>query len=143
MHSHLDALDSMECSLECAGIIRTRTIDRDSHELVVDFLYLDTSRDCMLKHNTYFDGRVQSVGFERNGLKATVGVIAEGEYHFGTGAAERMTVVSGVLAVKLDGSNEWHRYPSGTNFEVAANSGFDVRAVGGAAAYLCEFLATS
>ncbi|MFL6547960.1 MAG: pyrimidine/purine nucleoside phosphorylase [Povalibacter sp.] len=94
----------------------------------------------MLKHNTYFDGRVQSVGFERNGLKATVGVIATGEYHFGTGAAERMTVISGLLAVKLDGTSEWQRYAAGTSFEVAAKSGFDVQAVGGAAAYLCEFL---
>ena len=94
----------------------------------------------MLKHNTYFDGRVQSVGFERNGLKATVGVIATGEYHFGTAAAERMTVISGLLAVKLDGASEWNRYAMGTSFEVPANSGFDVQAVGGPAAYLCEFL---
>ena len=94
----------------------------------------------MLKHNTYFDGRVQSVGFERNGLKATVGVIATGEYHFGTAAAERMTVISGALAVKLDGTNEWHRHAAGTSFEVPANSGFDVQAVGGPAGYLCEFL---
>ena len=26
----------------------------------------------MLTHNTYFEGKVQSVGFERNGRKATV-----------------------------------------------------------------------
>jgi len=32
----------------------------------------------MLKHNTYFDGKVQSIGFERLGRKATVGVIAPG-----------------------------------------------------------------
>ena len=95
----------------------------------------------MLKHNTYFDGRVQSVGFERNGLKATVGVIEPGEYHFGTGAAERMTVTSGLLKVKQAGSDEWLAYPQGTSFEVGANSGFDVQAVGGPAAYLCEFLA--
>jgi uncharacterized protein YaiE (UPF0345 family) len=93
----------------------------------------------MLKHNTYFDDRVQSVAFERNGLKATVGVIAPGEYHFGTGAAERMTVVSGELQAKLPNA-EWRDYPAGTSFEVPASSGFDVRAVGGPAAYLCEFL---
>jgi len=93
----------------------------------------------MIKHNTYFDGAVQSVGFERNGLKATVGVIAPGEYHFGTGAAERMTVVSGALRAKLPGS-DWQAFPTGTYFEIPANSGFDVQAVGGPAAYLCEFL---
>jgi hypothetical protein len=93
----------------------------------------------MLKHNTYFDGAVQSVGYERNGQRATVGVIAPGEFHFGTGAAERMTVVSGLLRAKLPGG-DWQQYPAGTVFEIAANSGFDVQAVGGPAAYLCEFL---
>jgi uncharacterized protein YaiE (UPF0345 family) len=93
----------------------------------------------MLKHNTYFEGRVQSVGFDRNGMRATVGVIAPGEYRFNTAAAERMTVVSGQLSAKLPGGG-WQAYPAGTYFEVPANSGFDVRADGGAAAYLCEFL---
>jgi purine/pyrimidine-nucleoside phosphorylase len=94
----------------------------------------------MLKHNTYFNGNVQSVGFERNGRKATVGVIDAGEYHFNTDAAERMTVTSGELHAKV-GGGQWLVYPAGTAFEVPAQSGFDVKAVGGPAAYLCEFLA--
>jgi uncharacterized protein YaiE (UPF0345 family) len=93
----------------------------------------------MLKHNTYFDGNVQSVGFERNGRRATVGVIDVGEFHFGTDAPERMTVVSGELAIKLAGASEWKTYPAGTVFEVAGKSGFDVRAAS-PSAYLCEFL---
>jgi uncharacterized protein YaiE (UPF0345 family) len=93
----------------------------------------------MLTHNTYFDGAVQSVGFERNGRKATVGVIAPGEFHFGTNAPERMSIVSGQVFVKLDGTAEWRVYPAGTAFEVAGKSGFDVRAEA-PAAYLCEFL---
>jgi purine/pyrimidine-nucleoside phosphorylase len=32
----------------------------------------------MLKHNAYFDGKVQSIGFERNGRRATAGVIDAG-----------------------------------------------------------------
>lgn len=97
----------------------------------------------MLKHNTYFDERVQSVGFERNGQKATVGVIAPGEYRFNTAAAERMSVVSGQLRARIGSSasvGDWRYFPAGTNFEVPANSGFDVQPVGGPAAYLCEFL---
>ena len=92
-----------------------------------------------LKHNTYFDGNVQSVAFERNGRRATVGVIAPGTYHFGTEAPERMTVVSGALSVKPDGAEAWSLYPAGTAFEIAGRSGFDVRAET-PAAYLCEFL---
>jgi uncharacterized protein YaiE (UPF0345 family) len=91
----------------------------------------------MLKHNAYFEGNVQSVGFERLGRRMTVGVIAPGEYHFGTDAPERMTVVSGELEVKVGG--EWRAYAAGTAFEVPGKSGFDVRAKL-PAAYLCEFL---
>jgi purine/pyrimidine-nucleoside phosphorylase len=93
----------------------------------------------MLKHNVYFEGKVQSIGFERNGRRQTAGVIDAGEFHFGTDAAERMTVVSGELSIKLDGSSEWKSYAAGTSFEVAAKSGFDVR-VANPSAYLCEFL---
>lgn len=91
-----------------------------------------------LTHHSYFDGAVQSVGFERNGRRATVGVIAPGEYHFGTEAPERMTVTSGELAVCPDGG-AWTTYAAGTSFEVAGSSGFDVRATA-PAAYLCEYL---
>lgn len=93
----------------------------------------------MLKHNSYFDGQVQSVGFERLGRKLSAGVIDQGEFHFGTDAPERMTVVSGELLVKLDGTSEWSRYPAGTVFEVRGKSGFDVKAVL-PAAYVCEYL---
>jgi uncharacterized protein YaiE (UPF0345 family) len=93
----------------------------------------------MLKHNTYFEGKVQSVGFERNGRKATVGVIAPGEYHFGTDAPERMSVTSGELAIRIQGEADFRVYPAGTSFEVPGKSGFDVRAAS-ASAYLCEFL---
>ena len=93
----------------------------------------------MLKHNTYFDGNVQSIGFERNGRSATVGVIEPGEYHFGTNAPERMTVVSGELAAKPAGQTAWRTYPAGTSFEVGGKSSFDVRAET-PSAYLCEFL---
>lgn len=93
----------------------------------------------MLSHNSYFDGRVQSVGFERNGRRLSAGVIDSGEFHFGTEAAERMTVTSGELAVRVDGTSDWKAYPTGTCFEIAANSGFDVKAEA-PAAYVCEYL---
>jgi uncharacterized protein YaiE (UPF0345 family) len=93
----------------------------------------------MLQHNGYFDGKVQSIGFVRNGRRATVGVVDQGEFHFGTDAAERMTVVSGELWARLPGEEAWRAFPAGTAFEVPAKSGFDVKAAA-PAAYLCEFL---
>jgi uncharacterized protein YaiE (UPF0345 family) len=93
----------------------------------------------MLQHNGYFEGKVQSVGFQRNGRRATVGVIDVGEFHFGTDAPERMTVVSGEILARLPGETTFRPFPAGTAFEVPGKSGFDVRAVE-PAAYLCEFL---
>jgi purine/pyrimidine-nucleoside phosphorylase len=93
----------------------------------------------MLEHNTYFEGKVQSVGYERLGRRATVGVIDVGEFHFGTDAPERMTVISGELWARLPGDATWRPFAAGTTFEVPGKSGFDVKATG-AAAYLCEFL---
>ncbi|HEY2518094.1 MAG TPA: pyrimidine/purine nucleoside phosphorylase [Polyangiaceae bacterium] len=91
----------------------------------------------MLTHNTYFDGKVQSIGFERLGRRLTAGVIAPGEFHFSTKAPERMTIVSGELEAKVGG--HWRDYPAGTVFEVPGESGFDVRATL-PVAYVCEFL---
>jgi uncharacterized protein YaiE (UPF0345 family) len=92
----------------------------------------------MLRHSSYFEGKVQSVGFERNGRRATVGVIDVGEFHFGTEAAERMTVISGELWVKPPGGNQ-RAYAAGTSFEIPAKSGFDVKAEA-PVGYLCEYL---
>jgi uncharacterized protein YaiE (UPF0345 family) len=90
-------------------------------------------------HNTYFDGGVQSLGFEPDGPRATVGVIQPGAYHFDTVAPERMTVVSGELEVLVDGTTDWERHATGAVFTVEGHSGFEVR-TSRPAAYLCEFL---
>jgi uncharacterized protein YaiE (UPF0345 family) len=92
----------------------------------------------MLQHNTYFDGTVQSIGFERNGRSYSTGVFAAGTFHFNTDAPERMTVTSGEILVTLPGQ-EPRTYPMGTSFEVPGKSGFDAVTTG-PASYLCEFL---
>jgi uncharacterized protein YaiE (UPF0345 family) len=93
----------------------------------------------MLKHNSYFEGQVQSIEYERNGRRATAGVIAPGEFQFNTQAPERMTVTSGELSMRRANQTEFTRYPAGTSFEVAGASSFAVRAEL-PTAYLCEFL---
>jgi uncharacterized protein YaiE (UPF0345 family) len=90
-------------------------------------------------HHVYFDGGVQSLGFEPDGPRATVGIIQPGEYHFDTGAPERMTVVAGTLEVLLAGTGDWQTHPQGATFTVPGDSGFDVR-VHAPSAYFCEFL---
>lgn len=93
----------------------------------------------MIKENTYFDGKVKSLGFEQGGDSSSVGVMAAGEYTFGTGAAERMTVIKGELIIKRSSDPDWVSFKAGELFEVEGNSSFDIR-VEMATAYLCEYL---
>lgn len=92
-----------------------------------------------LTHHTYFDDGVQSIAYERDGATSSVGVMAPGEYHFGTAAPERMTVVAGELSVLLPDTDDWRAFGAGESFDVPGDSGFDVR-VGDATSYLCDYL---
>ncbi|MGI2260184.1 pyrimidine/purine nucleoside phosphorylase [Shewanella sp. GXUN23E] len=93
----------------------------------------------MIKENAYFDGNVKSLGFSQHDGESTVGVMAPGQYTFGTGAPERMTVVKGALTIKRAGEQDWTTFAAGDAFEVAGNSSFELQ-VEIATAYLCEFL---
>jgi purine/pyrimidine-nucleoside phosphorylase len=82
----------------------------------------------MLKVNEYFDGTVKSIAVENEEGKATIGVMEAGEYEFGTGTVEVMTIISGTLEVLLPGQTEWKKYPKGGMFEVAKGVKFKVKA---------------
>ena len=92
----------------------------------------------MFKTNEYFDGKVISVAFQSETLPATVGVMAQGEYEFGTSQKEYMTVTSGSLTVKLPGSDAWQTFKNGETFIVEANQSFQVKA-DVETAYLCMY----
>lgn len=88
--------------------------------------------------NEYFDGKVKSIGFENEEGRVTAGVMAIGEYEFGTSEPELMKVVSGELIVKLPGAADYASYPAGTQFNVAAGEKFQLK-VNQATAYLCFY----
>jgi len=92
----------------------------------------------MFKTNEYFDGKVKSIAFDTAEGPATVGVMAEGEYEFGTSSKEIMSVTSGALDVKLPGSQQWVRYAAGESFIVEAGEKFGVQSIG-QTAYLCLY----
>lgn len=92
----------------------------------------------MIKHNSYFDSAVQSLGFATETQPASVGVMAPGNYQFGTEAAERMEVLSGALTVKLPDADDWQIFAAGQGFDVPANSKFDLQ-VAVNTAYLCLY----
>ena len=94
----------------------------------------------MFEVNEYFDGKVKSIAFNSVDGDATAGVMAAGEYTFGTSSIELMTVTSGQMQVKLPGSDNWKRYNTGETFRVEANQSFDVK-MDTDTAYLCIYKA--
>ena len=95
----------------------------------------------MLNVNEYFSGTVKSIGFESNTIgRASVGVMEAGEYTFGTGQPEVMTVVSGQLNVLLPGAADWQVFGPGETFSVPGNSEFNLL-VAETSSYLCQYLA--
>jgi uncharacterized protein YaiE (UPF0345 family) len=80
-----------------------------------------------MKHNVYFDGKVQSLGLNTAEGNATVGVISPGKFTFSTSSEERMIVTSGTLKVKLPGK-DWVVMKKNTEFIVPAKASFDVEA---------------
>ena len=92
----------------------------------------------MLQVNEYFDGKVKSIAFKGEELPATVGVMAPGEYEFGTSQKEVMTVVSGALTVKLPDATDFETFSSGQSFTVEANKKFQLK-VAQDTAYLCTY----
>jgi uncharacterized protein YaiE (UPF0345 family) len=92
------------------------------------------------KANVYFEGRVVSHSLvTADGKKKTLGLIYPGDFHFGTDAAERMEITAGSCRVRLDGTTEWRDFAAGSEFRVAAKSGFDVAVSAGIAEYICSF----
>lgn len=92
----------------------------------------------MFKVNEYFDGNVKSIAFQTETLPATVGVMAPGDYEFGTSEHETVTVITGALTVMLPGADDWETFGADETFEVAANETFQLK-VTVDTAYLCTY----
>ncbi len=92
------------------------------------------------KANVYFDGKVTSrtVLFP-DGSKKTLGVMLPGEYSFNTGDKEVMEILSGELSVQLPGSATWRKVKGGEQFEVPAQSKFNLK-VTALTDYCCSFI---
>ena len=92
----------------------------------------------MFKVNEYFNGTVKSIAFNTQDSPATVGVMAPGEYEFGTSSQEIMTVTSGSLTVKLPGASDWKEFTDGMSFTVEKGEKFQLK-VKGDTSYLCLY----
>lgn len=92
----------------------------------------------MFKVNEYFDGKVKSLAFKNNEGEVTSGVMAPGEFEFGTSTVEYMTVISGELVVQLPGETGWKSYKPFETFMVEKNKKFKVK-VKEQSAYKCVY----
>ena len=92
------------------------------------------------KANVYFGGKVVSHTLQfPDGSKKTLGLIYPGEYHFGTGAPEKMEIVAGACRIKLDGTETWQPHAAGSFFRVPGGSGFSIAVEADIAEYICSF----
>ena len=92
----------------------------------------------MFNVNEYFDGKVKSIAFTANHEPATIGVMAAGEYEFGTSSVEHMTLISGCMRVKLPGDLDWRDIAVNETFVVEANVKFQVN-ITEDSSYLCIY----
>jgi purine/pyrimidine-nucleoside phosphorylase len=92
----------------------------------------------MFKTNEYFEGKVKSIAFTTAEGPATIGVMAIGEYEFGTSTVEYMTVTSGKLNVRLPGSREWKEYKQFDTFIIEKDMKFQL-IVKEESSYLCLY----
>jgi uncharacterized protein YaiE (UPF0345 family) len=92
----------------------------------------------MFEVNEYFEGKVKSIAFDTETLPATIGVMAVGDYEFGTSQFETMKVVTGALTVQLPDSDQWQTFAENEVFTVEANQKFKVQ-VKTNTVYLCTY----
>ena len=91
------------------------------------------------KANIYFDGKCvsHSVLFP-DGSKKTIGVIFASTLTFNTGAPETMEIVAGKCKVRPAGATDWTAYEGGQQFQVGANTSFDIDTLE-TLDYICHF----
>ena len=92
----------------------------------------------MFNVNEYFDGKVKSLGFENKEGAVTIGVMAAGEYEFGTSTKEYMTVTSSSMTVLLPGETDWKTYNEFETFIIEKDKKFKVR-VDESTSYKCVY----
>lgn len=91
--------------------------------------------------NVYFDGKVTSrkITFADGSFK-TLGIMAAGDYKFGTEEKELMEIIAGNCEILLPGETQWRTIKGGESFEVPDNSSFEIKAIT-LVDYCCSYIA--
>ena len=93
----------------------------------------------MFKTTEYFEGNVKTIGFKSNKGRASVGVMAPGEYEFGTECAEHMSIITGEMGIKLPNENDFKTYKHGEKFIVEKGIKVQVK-IPIETSYLCLYM---
>jgi len=91
----------------------------------------------VIKHNTYFDGKVQSLGINTEEGYATMGVMAPGRYTFSTSSEEHMVIIEGSMKARLPGK-DWQQVRKNERIVVPKGVSFDVDAAN-EVGYICYY----
>lgn len=89
-----------------------------------------------ITHNVYFEGKVQSLGFESATCRATIGVILPGAYTFSADFEEHVTLIEGTLRVRI--RDRWLKVDRNETYVVPRGNSFEVRAEE-QTAYVCYY----
>ncbi len=81
----------------------------------------------LIKHNKYYDDKVQSLAFKSENGYGTVGVIKPGQYQFDTQEQEKIYIISGLAEVKIPGE-EVIELREGQSVEIEANMTYNISA---------------
>jgi hypothetical protein len=91
----------------------------------------------VMKHNIYFEGRVQSLALMTKDGPATVGVITPGRYTFSTEFEEHVVIATGTLRVRLP-QQEWKTIAESETYQIPRRCSFDVEADADVS-YICYY----
>ena len=88
-------------------------------------------------HNTYFEGKVQSLVLETEKGRATLGVMKKGTYQFDTNTKETIVFIEGLVSTKLPGG-EWQKHKKQDILNIPAGIVFDINCETDVA-YICYY----
>jgi uncharacterized protein YaiE (UPF0345 family) len=92
----------------------------------------------MTESNSYYDGKVKSLGNKLNNEPFTVGIMESGNYTFKTSTIEIMEVIHGEMNVILPGK-ENRLFKKGESFRVEKGEEFKL-SITSPVSYLCLYL---
>jgi uncharacterized protein YaiE (UPF0345 family) len=92
----------------------------------------------MYKLRKYHGNRVQSLTYEKDRNSASVGIMEEGQYEFGSLARETYTVTSGKISLWNNKTERWNSYVPFSSFLVPENENYKLK-VDEISTYLCVY----